>query len=109
MYLNAACGSSGDVHFIHKISQTQIQSDGTWSLRATLLLPCTLKWKWRADDRWELAQSNNREVLLSASTSAILSTFNSNDQEGKNKYVHCIKIQKKLTISLLAADNICKV
>ena len=85
MYLNAACGSSGDVHYIHNMSHTQIQSDGTWSLTATLLLPCTLNWKWRAEDMWERQDRGNRVELLSASTSAILSTFDTDYQEGKNR------------------------
>ena len=85
MYLNAACGSSsGDVHFIHKMSQTKIQSDGTWSLRVTLLLPCILRWKWSADDMRERQDIGNRVELLSASMYAILSTFDTYYQEGKN-------------------------
>ena len=81
MYLNAACGSSRAAHFIHNLSQTQIQPDGTWSLRTTLFLPCTLMWKWRADDMWE--QGSNREERLPARKSIILSTFGGEKHESE--------------------------
>ena len=102
MYLNAACGSSsGDVHFVHEIRQTQIQPDGTWSLRATLLLPCKLTWKWRADNLWE--RRGNREDRLSASQAAILSTFSGDEHESKTELWPIICI---VSLISLCSNNI---
>ena len=86
MYLNAACGSSRDVHFVHKLSQTQIQPDGTWSLRAKLLLPCQLQWKWRADTEWEWQEIVNRNKSLSKYTSVIRSKFRAG-KESESKII----------------------
>ena len=82
MSLNAACGSVRTVNFIRKMSQTEIQPDGTWSLMVTLLLPCTLTWRWSADNRYE--KIRDRQKRLPAGTSAILSNFSGPNQEGKN-------------------------
>ena len=81
MYLNAACGSSRAELFINKMAKTQIQPDGTWSLSATLLLPCRLSWRWRAENSWE--RRREREERLTASTSVILSNFSGQNQESK--------------------------
>ena len=87
MYLNAACGSVRTVNFIRKMSQTEIQPDGRWSLMVTLLLPCRLTWKWSAD-KWS-ERIGDRKERLPASTSAILSNFSVDDQEGKNDMLWC--------------------
>ena len=86
MYLNAACGSSRAVHFINKMAKTQIQSDGTWSLRAKLLLPCQLQWKWRADTEWEWREIVNRNKSLSKYTSVIRSKFRAG-KESESKII----------------------
>ena len=82
MHLNAACGSVRAVNFIRNMSRTEIQPDGTWSLMVTLLLPCTLTWRWSANNRYE--KIRDRQERLPASTSAILSNFSGDNQEGKN-------------------------